>query len=254
MPSSQGSNLDSEGTTRTAERTFPARKLVKSPRNPVDNPFNRLYGLRKAPVHDEEMGSYSPEPVAPEQVEHPHAKRDDRDGSNSSSSPCTSHADKPGDFPTTKFEQLHRVQQAVGSTNVDKVDDRASTQPTEFSSEGEFFTKRFEFTTSNSGAQYVNTGIEGSEIQACEDEPIHTPGAVQSFGVLITLREVAPLKFIVCHVSEVSRFSMITPVCLPPRILAIFWDLVHDISSVWTLSRMFYQNMIEVYYSTSLSF
>ncbi|KAJ2974591.1 hypothetical protein NUW58_g8613 [Xylaria curta] len=42
-------------------------------------------------------------------------------------------------------------------------------------------------------------------LQRCEDEPIHTPGAVQAFGLLVALREDADGHFSVCIVSENSR-------------------------------------------------
>ncbi len=45
------------------------------------------------------------------------------------------------------------------------------------------------------------TGRDGETLQRCEDEPIHIPGAIQSFGLLVALREEEE-KFVVRVVSE----------------------------------------------------
>lgn len=50
----------------------------------------------------------------------------------------------------------------------------------------------------------VITGRDGT-LQRCEDEPIHAPGAVQSFGLLITLREEQDGRLSVRCVSENSK-------------------------------------------------
>lgn len=51
----------------------------------------------------------------------------------------------------------------------------------------------------------VSVGHDGDTIQRCEDEPLHIPGAVQSFGVLIALQEVDDHKLKVRVVSENSE-------------------------------------------------
>lgn len=50
----------------------------------------------------------------------------------------------------------------------------------------------------------VITGRDGT-LQRCEDEPIHTPGAIQAFGVLLALQEDTDGRFIVRYVSENSE-------------------------------------------------
>ncbi|OQE29847.1 hypothetical protein PENSTE_c002G06652 [Penicillium steckii] len=42
-------------------------------------------------------------------------------------------------------------------------------------------------------------------VERCEDEPIRTPGAIQSFGVMIALREESPSQLVVRMVSENSQ-------------------------------------------------
>jgi len=54
------------------------------------------------------------------------------------------------------------------------------------------------------GGHAIITGRD-SDLQRCEDEPIHTPGAVQGFGLLIALREEADGRFSVRIVSENSK-------------------------------------------------
>lgn len=67
-----------------------------------------------------------------------------------------------------------------------------------------YMTTRFEHKMTGDG-HCVITGVSGSEnMQRCEDEPIHIPGAVQGFGVLIALKEDADGKLGVKIVSEVG--------------------------------------------------
>ncbi|KAI1770352.1 hsp90-like protein [Hypoxylon cercidicola] len=54
------------------------------------------------------------------------------------------------------------------------------------------------------GGHAVITGRDGT-LQRCEDEPIHTPGAVQAFGLLVALREETDGRLSVRCVSENSK-------------------------------------------------
>lgn len=65
-------------------------------------------------------------------------------------------------------------------------------------------TSRFEHVTTATG-HAIATGRSGDVVQACEDEPIHIPGAVQSFGALLALHEEADEKLVVRVVSENSK-------------------------------------------------
>ena len=58
------------------------------------------------------------------------------------------------------------------------------------------------------GGHAVITGRNGQSFQYCEDEPIRVPGAIQSFGVMLALREEAPNKLVVRVVSENSEQLM----------------------------------------------
>ncbi|KAF4979568.1 hypothetical protein FZEAL_4272 [Fusarium zealandicum] len=71
-------------------------------------------------------------------------------------------------------------------------------------------TSRFTHLVTDDGHAVI-TGRDGV-LQRCEDEPIHTPGAVQTFGVLIALREENDGCFMARYVSEnVERMLGYTP-------------------------------------------
>ena len=65
-------------------------------------------------------------------------------------------------------------------------------------------TARFKHVMIN-GGHAVITGRDGETLQRCEDEPIHIPGAIQGFGLLIALSEDEEGKLIVRIVSENSQ-------------------------------------------------
>lgn len=53
---------------------------------------------------------------------------------------------------------------------------------------GGLLTHRFKHVTTEGGHMII-TGREGDTLQRCEDEPIHLPGAVQGFGLLLVLQD-----------------------------------------------------------------
>jgi hypothetical protein len=65
-------------------------------------------------------------------------------------------------------------------------------------------TARFKHVVTADGHAVI-TGRDGETPQRCEDEPIHIPGAVQGFGLLIALEEKEDGQFIVRVVSENSH-------------------------------------------------
>lgn len=64
-------------------------------------------------------------------------------------------------------------------------------------------TARFKHVVTEGGHAII-TGRDGETLQRCEDEPIHIPGAVQSFGLLLALREEKE-KLVVRVASENSK-------------------------------------------------
>lgn len=69
---------------------------------------------------------------------------------------------------------------------------------------GGLFTARFKHVVTEEGHAVI-VGRDGDTLQRCEDEPIHIPGAVQGFGLLIALQEIEEGKFQVRIVSENSK-------------------------------------------------
>ncbi|KAF7588126.1 Light-sensor Protein kinase [Aspergillus hancockii] len=65
-------------------------------------------------------------------------------------------------------------------------------------------TTRFKHVETEDG-HVVLTGRTITSFRACEDEPIHIPGAVQSYGAMVALREETEGKFVVRVVSENSE-------------------------------------------------
>jgi len=70
--------------------------------------------------------------------------------------------------------------------------------------ENPLVTARFKHVVTE-GGHAVITGRDGETLQRCEDEPIHIPGAVQSFGFIMALREDSEGRFVVRVVSENSK-------------------------------------------------
>ncbi|ETS78349.1 hypothetical protein PFICI_10411 [Pestalotiopsis fici W106-1] len=66
----------------------------------------------------------------------------------------------------------------------------------------QLYAPRFRHVQTEEG-HYVITGRDGT-LQRCEDEPIHTPGAVQAFGLLIAIKEDSDGHFAVHVASENS--------------------------------------------------
>jgi len=65
------------------------------------------------------------------------------------------------------------------------------------------YTQRFKHVVTQEGHAVI-TGRDGT-LQRCEDEPIHMPGAVQGFGMMIAIREERDGRFQVRYVSENSK-------------------------------------------------
>ena len=69
---------------------------------------------------------------------------------------------------------------------------------------GGLVTARFKHVVTDEGHAVI-IGRNGDTLQRCEDEPIHIPGAIQSFGLLVALQELEEGKLQVRVVSENSR-------------------------------------------------
>lgn len=97
---------------------------------------------------------------------------------------------------------------STGGTSTAPSDAKASTYAHSTRSNGDetggLVTARFKHVVTEGGHAII-TGRDGDTLQRCEDEPIHIPGAVQGFGVLIALEEQQESKLVVRVVSENSK-------------------------------------------------
>lgn len=115
--------------------------------------------------------------------------------------------------PQVLNEGLSGAQQhaSEGTASVDdsrSIKSRASSfksekHPMQVEPDQNFVTARFKHVVTEGGHAII-TGRGGETLQRCEDEPIHIPGAVQSFGLLIALREEEE-RLVVRIVSENSK-------------------------------------------------
>jgi light-regulated signal transduction histidine kinase (bacteriophytochrome) len=94
--------------------------------------------------------------------------------------------------PSSKTEQ-------TASTSAPSIGSNASSN-----GDVHLVTNRFQHVITD-GGHAVITGRGGETLQRCEDEPIHIPGAIQGFGLLIALREEADEALVVRIVSENSK-------------------------------------------------
>lgn len=103
-------------------------------------------------------------------------------------------------------KQLFFPGSAAASTNstVRTTGGQSFASTTAGSGDGYLLTARFKHVVTNDGHAVI-TGRDGNTLQQCEDEPIHIPGAVQGFGLLVALDEECEGKLVVRVVSENSK-------------------------------------------------
>lgn len=93
----------------------------------------------------------------------------------------------------------------MSSTKSNAGENRGFHTPTDAADNvGGLVTARFKHVVTDEGHAVI-TGRDGETLQRCEDEPIHIPGAVQGFGLLIALREESEGELVVRIVSENSH-------------------------------------------------
>jgi light-regulated signal transduction histidine kinase (bacteriophytochrome) len=68
-------------------------------------------------------------------------------------------------------------------------------------------TARFQHIITDDGHALI-TSRDDKDIQSCEEEPIHTPGAIQNFGVLVALQEESEGRLVVRIASENSAMIL----------------------------------------------
>ena len=93
---------------------------------------------------------------------------------------------------------------SVGSPTAGDTQSIAESIRSQADDTGGLLTARFKHAVTEEGHAVI-IGRDGDTLQRCEDEPIHIPGAVQGFGLLIALQEIEECRFQVRVVSENSK-------------------------------------------------
>ena len=93
---------------------------------------------------------------------------------------------------------------SVGSQTAGDTQSVAESVRSQADDAGGLVTARFKHAVTEEGHAVI-IGRDGDTLQRCEDEPIHIPGAVQGFGLLIALQEIDECRFQVRVVSENSK-------------------------------------------------
>ncbi|KAI4158157.1 MAG: hypothetical protein LQ342_007701 [Letrouitia transgressa] len=115
--------------------------------------------------------------------------------------PSTGKERMGGARQMSTFLDTHSIRSESQASGPRSVADSAKSLPDET---GALVTARFKHVVTEEGHAVI-IGRDGDTLQRCEDEPIHIPGAVQSFGLLIAIKEDDEGKFKVRVVSENAK-------------------------------------------------
>ena len=114
------------------------------------------------------------------------------------------HRDESAESPTSVDRYKSRSNSIVDWERELSLNDTDSLQNATKSPEPWMVTSRFEHVVTDKG-HAVLAGRDTKVLRRCEDEPIHIPGAIQSFGLLVALHEEDDGKLRVEVVSENSN-------------------------------------------------
>ena len=110
-------------------------------------------------------------------------------------------------FSDTSSEKSNERADSASYNSTNKSASIGRRIPADQESIGGLVTARFKHIVTAEGHAVI-TGRDGETLQRCEDEPIHIPGAVQSFGLLVALEEKDEGELMVRVVSE-NAYRMI---------------------------------------------
>jgi hypothetical protein len=127
----------------------------------------------------------------------------------------TESADRDFSSPTSTIPLSSPGHTSVGTLTPPNLSSTTSGPPSVFAvnavealgSGQRYITKRFDYRSSDV-EEHPPTPLDGQILYRCEDEPIHTPGAVQPFGALIAIQENEKGCFLVRIASENSHAVM----------------------------------------------
>ncbi|KAF2139357.1 uncharacterized protein K452DRAFT_75753 [Aplosporella prunicola CBS 121167] len=215
-PNSEGSSL----SPNAEDRVFPIRSVVSveptpgpSSRDRQDSYFHALDSRRQSTASTSTISSSSRKPSRPKDgvMQPPGLDGGDTSGRRGASDEkfdkrlpqqifsdivsSNSVSETTGSVPSTGMHGSDRPSSPAASSMKSAASTNLSETP--------LVTARFKHIVSEGGHAIV-TGRDGDTLQRCEDEPIHIPGAVQGFGVLIAMEEESDGKLIIRIVSENS--------------------------------------------------
>ncbi|KAK0851566.1 hypothetical protein LTS02_012722 [Friedmanniomyces endolithicus] len=234
---SSGSALEGQLSPAATDRVFPIRSVVSvdpnstpAPRSEKDSYFQGASHARLPSGGAESARSSGgtstrsrqagpgPPMSSRDPQQAPSNPQSRRVSDASTSAPADQSSTGSAGVQATRSQQRDSAgyisQMVVNSSNGDS--DDSSTRPPSISSKsgrsiksnpddmGGLVTARFKHILTE-GSHAIITGRDGETLQRCEDEPIHIPGAVQGFGLLMALEEQSEGRFIVRVVSENSR-------------------------------------------------
>ncbi|KAI1101263.1 hsp90-like protein [Jackrogersella minutella] len=219
-----------------SDRVFPIRSVISvdqaqtRPISPVHNPGEKSYMTRQGATWDgrrrpsnvltsiETNGESKRVDTGPTVASSPAPlpnARDDIANTKRKESSSSSMGNPPPKSERVASQGPLPLFNYASSDNSDKTKESASTPVRESRPDDSFerrspgelndklTTVRFRHVMTDEGHAVI-TGRDGN-LQRCEDEPIHTPGAVQPFGLLVALREETDGRLSVRCVSENSK-------------------------------------------------
>lgn len=203
----------------TNDRVFPIRSVVSV--DTTQTPYT--FSARGSAAS--EMNDYFPRPSSVTSKDGGRRSITDSDGkttprqrSQTESGPDPRRADRKSSTSTSRSDYRgSRLQQFLDNTSDRSATTHASSargtgdassmgnlSAGEDDGVGGLVTARFKHIVTSEGHAII-TGRDGDVLQTCEDEPIHIPGAVQGFGLLIALSEHDDDQLLVRIVSENSQ-------------------------------------------------
>ncbi len=216
------SNLDGPLSPAAPDRVYPVRSVVSVDPTPTpsirpDRGEGGYFGPaargRRQSNATSDASSVIRTPAKPRQSSQDKTVQDaaERDRRESASSAGASTTGSPAPRQSSTYiNDIVADAESVTSTRPGTASDMPpySRAPSTMSGRSEelggLVTARFKHVVTE-GGHAVITGRDGETLQRCEDEPIHIPGAIQGFGLLIALEEEAEGKFVVRVVSENSK-------------------------------------------------
>ncbi|KAI9835940.1 MAG: hypothetical protein M1819_001838 [Sarea resinae] len=208
----------SQSRSMASDRVFPIRSVIKVDPNLKPHVYPDTANAEESPFDDSSRHSSRSRPSqspgrrkpSRSEVDMPPRPHKPRSSSRRGSASTVSHRGRPEnprpleintDSASTKSERMDSAGSRQGSSHASSVKSPRSAKD---SDTGDLYTSRFKHVLTEEGHAVI-TGRDGDRLQRCEDEPIHIPGAIQGFGVLVALQEEGEGKLVVRVVSENSK-------------------------------------------------